>query len=407
MKYYLCVAIFVALSAAAYALTGTSPPVDLTITITPSNGTSCSDGSCFMLGSYDGAHPTSSFPAGGWCRQIRCPETTLDNSYLLPGGFGGNPANNNGYPTSVEDGWHEGGCDRAHLGSNYTYAAMGLPGGPCDALWTTEDNQAINYARAGHVRMIRWLDEWADGYHQDGGSPFCNPNTEPSCPLDAPATISNPSLFTNFWRHRLQLARSNFAAAAVPVPPMSFGIPTDPSEVQFWAYDDLVDLAGFDLYIYNDPSKTSMQQWAYFCGGQTLPCTSSTLFGFLANFAAQHNKPIFIGELGDCELYGDGYEMTKIIEWMFASNVVGANYWNGDLYISGNAGSDCTLSRFPARLQAFQNAFDVPFNPTGSFWSRGWANWGSDPLTGGGQLTGCPPGTDTVAGGCTSSNPFY
>jgi hypothetical protein len=350
----------------------------------PSGG--CHSGSCMLFGIVNGWNAVP-----GFCRMMGiCAASTDDGGYFPFPSFPN-------YPVNVSynaDHGRGSDCDFAAL--SYTQ----LTNGSCDATWTSDDNTIIAQARPGLVRVITVLEEWSGQDHSWGTN--CTSN----CPTDYGQINSNPSLFSNMWRHRVQLMRSNFAAAGVPAPPIMIGLPNQADEAK-WNFDDLVDMVGQHFYMLHFSYSTSDAMWSdpSNCGAVNPPCASGSPFAHIINFANAHNKPIYFGEWGDCWPDADGSLITKMAHWMWDMDVAGGDYWNG----SGGlpAPNDCSIDLTPGKLAAFKSLFGVPYTGS-SFWGgRSWANWGTNPFTGGGQLPGCPPGVNSVSGGCGSGNTWW
>lgn len=322
---------------------GTNSPFPAAITVTCNpvvvGGGTCNSASCQVMGTYQANNVANFCPTMG-----RCPDAIIDRTFTLPGGTGWDPAINSPYPVVTGVGLFGGSCGIP----SYTDIANGI----CDSAYAQQDNQVVGYL--DHVYWLRLGSEWSGSTSTTGTG--CTSN----CPSDFNQIHSNPSLFINAWRHRIQLlktaiANSSWSPDIKARVKLQFDAPYGwrfPSDEQFWDYDDLVDLTGLDQYMVPGPA-TGQQNWSNGeqCGQDAIPCSSNSALGYLKDFAARHNKPIVFSEW--CDGYADGYQITKIAQWMNdTGNFVGADYWNSE-----DSEPNCSLYWGQAKLDAYKAAF--------------------------------------------------
>jgi hypothetical protein len=89
----------------------------------------------------------------------------------------------------------------------------------------------------------------------------------------------------------------------------------------YYPGDDVVDLLGPDIYCDPRYSRSSHACWDNYSSG-----AGGVNLNAFAAFAKQHNKPIVIPEWGD--MFGDGYMISQMRNWMDQNNVVAASYWD-------------------------------------------------------------------------------
>jgi hypothetical protein len=124
----------------------------------------------------------------------------------------------------------------------------------------------------------------------------------------------------------------------------------------YYPGDDLVDLIGPDLYcspIHSRSAKACWNDYLHGAGGVNLNA--------FAAFADRHLKPIVIPEWAD--MFGDGYMITKMRDWMDNHNVVAQSYWDSGDALSRTA----YLPTLPENQKAYSAAFgNRPY--TGLYW---------------------------------------
>jgi Glycosyl hydrolase family 26 len=124
----------------------------------------------------------------------------------------------------------------------------------------------------------------------------------------------------------------------------------------YYPGDDLVDLIGPDLYCNPAYFSSSKVCWNNFLNG-----ARGASLNTVAAFAGQRHKPIVIPEWAD--MFGDGYMISKMRDWMDSHNVVAQSYWD-----SGDAlAKSAYLPALPENRKAYIAAFgNRPY--TGRYW---------------------------------------
>ena len=124
----------------------------------------------------------------------------------------------------------------------------------------------------------------------------------------------------------------------------------------YYPGDDVVDLIGPDIYCDPRYSKSSHACWNDYLGG-----AGGVNLNAFAAFAEQHNKPIVIPEWGD--VFGDGYMIAQMRDWMDNHNVVAQSYWDSGDALKNTAALPSLTTNQKAYVAAFGHR---PF--VGSYW---------------------------------------
>ena len=291
---------------------------------------------------------------GGWCTVMgRCSDYQIDMAFSSPSGWWDIQNVEGGYPIIAAVAMMDGtGC------TTFTAAANG----DCNNLYDyIVNNVLVPYA--SHIYAISINTEWIGGWMYY--SPICDPSQfAAGCPSDLGSLT--PEKWITGTRNLISRIKAAPALADVKIEVDS---PLKDRQVPYWPGDDIVDLAGEDLYFDSQWFPTSQQAWIYWCGTSAPPCTSTSTLGYIAQFAQQHTKPMIIPQW--CDTYTDGYIIPRFASWMVASNVVANSYWNSNDDIGD--GSSCVLANTrsgeptPKRLQSYISAFGGT-SYTGTYW---------------------------------------
>ncbi|WP_419758717.1 hypothetical protein [Acidisoma sp.] len=125
----------------------------------------------------------------------------------------------------------------------------------------------------------------------------------------------------------------------------------------YYPGDDVVDLIGPDVYCNPAHYGSAAACWKDFLGH-----ANGVNLNAIASFALTHHKALAIPEWAD--LFGDGFFIKQMQEWMDQNNVVLQSYWDsGD-----DLGRPGSLLDLPTNQKAYVKAFGHrPY--AGTFWS--------------------------------------
>jgi hypothetical protein len=280
----------------------------------------------------------------------RCPDYQLDWAFIYPSAWADLSNVEGGYPIIANFAMMDD-----TICTTFTAAANG----DCNNIYDwIVDNVLVPYA--SHIYAIVINTEWIGGWSYY--SPVCDPGQSGGCPSDFNSLT--PEKWIAGTRNLISRIKAAPALANVKIEVDS---PVNDIQVPYWPGDDIVDMAGEDMYFLSQWFPTSQQAWIYSCGNSVPPCTSTSTLGYIAEFAQKHAKPMLIPQW--CDTFTDGYIIPRFAAWMVASNVVANSYWNSN----DDVDTGCLLARdgrgnsTPKRLQSYINAFGNT-SYTGTYW---------------------------------------
>ncbi len=300
-------------------------------------------GSQVLIGNFQSLNDTPNF-----CAVMgRCPDFTIDYSYLGPGATGSNPCQGiAGYPLIV---------DFPPLGPGVEFSD---PAAAANGSYNSAYAQTITQLLpcASKIYAIRMASEW---YLCTGGANYYNVYYNfSSNTCDGTTQIISPATFIAMMRNLSNTIRTTLSNAGYTIP-LEWDSPKASNQTAYDIGTAYYDLGGIDYYFF--------PQWLGNDPTQALNNALSQGLQFSYDFSTAAGKPFIIPE--SCDAYNtnldpNGVFWNTVGPWL-NTHTVAYVYWDSE---SGAPG--CSFSNSTPKTQGYAAQFGNGAVYGGTYWTH-------------------------------------